>query len=96
MLALAFPDPRDGDSFDYLEEWIDAFGHLGIAARLAIPRLTEFLKHPDPWVHVGSRGARRSYRLRRRCGAAIPVMLLPSNHIAPARCAWPARSICRP
>ena len=52
MLTLAFPDPRDDGLFDYLEDWIDAFGRLGIAARLAIPRLTKFLKHLNPWVRM--------------------------------------------
>ena len=42
--------PMDGDGSTYLEEWIETFGSFGPAARLAIPRLNEFRKHPNPWV----------------------------------------------
>jgi HEAT repeat protein len=48
---LAFSDPRD-EQVDSLEEWFETFARLGVGARLAVPRLNEFRKHPDPWVRM--------------------------------------------
>jgi HEAT repeat protein len=48
---LAIPDSWN-DGLDYLESQIEVFAELGIGARLAVPRLKEFRKHPDPWVRM--------------------------------------------
>jgi HEAT repeat protein len=45
-------DPRDDDNFDYLEEWLETLGHFGIAGRMAIPRMNDLRKHPNPWVRM--------------------------------------------
>jgi len=50
--SLAYLHPIDGDGSIYLEEWLEMFGRLGPAARLAIPRLNEFRNHPNPWVRM--------------------------------------------
>src|SRR5262249_44690137 len=48
---LTSRDPRDGPN-EMLEGWFDMLGRLGRAGRLAIPRLNECSKHPDPWVRM--------------------------------------------
>ncbi|MGP0065870.1 MAG: hypothetical protein ACLQGP_19985 [Isosphaeraceae bacterium] len=45
-IANAYPGERY--EIDFLEGWIEDLGRLGIGARLAIPRLNEFRKHPNP------------------------------------------------
>lgn len=50
MVAHFAPD--DYFSFNFLEEWFDVLGRLGIGARLAIPRLTEFRNHANPRVRM--------------------------------------------
>jgi hypothetical protein len=37
---------------EYLEEWFETLGRFGVAGRLAIPRLSEFRNHPNPWVRM--------------------------------------------
>jgi HEAT repeat protein len=49
---IANLDPRNRDQIEYLETWIEHLGCFGKGARLAIPRLNEFRKHPDPWVQM--------------------------------------------
>jgi len=44
-------DPRD-EHIEYLEEWFETLGSLRTAARVAIPRLKEYRKHPDPCVRM--------------------------------------------
>jgi HEAT repeat protein len=44
-------DPRDG-GIEVLEEWLEALGRFGYAGHLAIPRLKDYCKHPDPWVRM--------------------------------------------
>jgi HEAT repeat protein len=34
------------------DEWFERFGRFGIGGRLALPRLREFQKDPDPWVRM--------------------------------------------
>ncbi len=36
----------------YIEDWFETLGRLAVGARLAIPRLTQFRDHPDPWVRM--------------------------------------------
>ena len=49
---IANSDPRDENGIEYLEGWLERLGDFGTAARLAIPRLNEFRKHPNPWVRM--------------------------------------------
>ncbi len=49
MLAL---DPREDYEHEFLQESIEDLGSFGTAARLAIPRLNAFRKHPNPWVRI--------------------------------------------
>jgi hypothetical protein len=53
---LAYRDPRDAQ-VDHLEEWFERLSRLGIGARLAIPKLEELRKHPNPWVRMWAREA---------------------------------------
>jgi len=48
---IAEIDPRDR-RLERLEGWFEMLGRFGTAGRLAIPRLNEFRKHPDPWVRM--------------------------------------------
>jgi HEAT repeat protein len=41
---------RNDDANEVIEKWFEAIGTFGSAARLAIPRLNAFRKHPNPWV----------------------------------------------
>jgi HEAT repeat protein len=50
--SIGHLDPRDGDESDYLEEWLERLSRLGPSARLAVPRLQEFRKHPNPWIRM--------------------------------------------
>jgi HEAT repeat protein len=50
-MAASFA-PDDFFSFDFLEEWFEVLGRLGVGARLAIPRLREFRDHHNPWVRM--------------------------------------------
>jgi len=36
----------------FVGEWFERLGRFGVGGRLAIPRLREFQKHPDPWVRM--------------------------------------------
>jgi HEAT repeat protein len=55
---LAYPDPREAQvDIKYLESWMETFGALGVAARLAIPRLQELRKHANPWVRMWAKEA---------------------------------------
>jgi HEAT repeat protein len=45
-------DPADDGPFEALESWIEELGRCGVAAHLAIPRLTEYRRHRDPWVRM--------------------------------------------
>jgi HEAT repeat protein len=49
MLAL---DPNEDYEHEFLQESIETLGSFGTAGRLAIPRLNEFRKHPNPWVRM--------------------------------------------
>ena len=49
---FAHSDPRRGGALKYLESWLDTFGRLGIAGRLAIPRLKELSTYPNPFVRL--------------------------------------------
>ena len=44
--------PRDWDPPMHVGEWFENLGHFGVGGRLAIPRLNEFRKHPNPWVRM--------------------------------------------
>ena len=45
-------DPRDGNSIEYLEEWLETLGSFGAAGRLSMSRLNELCKHTNPWVRM--------------------------------------------
>ncbi len=45
-------DPRDSVDPEFFESWIESLGDFGPAAREAIPRLTEYRRHRDPWVRL--------------------------------------------
>jgi len=49
---IAFGHPIDGDPADDQESWFEKIGRFGVAGRLAIPRLNEFRKYPNPWVRM--------------------------------------------
>jgi hypothetical protein len=49
---IANSNPMDETGVEYLESWLERLGDFGTAARLAIPRLNEFRKHPHPWVRM--------------------------------------------
>jgi HEAT repeat protein len=44
--------PLQADPISSLEEFLEFVGSLGPAARAAIPRVNEFLKHSNPWVRM--------------------------------------------
>ncbi len=60
-MAAAFAED-DYFSFDFLEEWFDFLGRLGVGARLAIPRLNELRNHANPWVRMWATEALRRIR----------------------------------
>jgi HEAT repeat protein len=45
-------DPREEESIELIEDWLETLGSFGTAGRLAIPRLNELRKHPNPWVRM--------------------------------------------
>ncbi len=57
-MVVHFP-PDNYSSFDFLEEWFEVLGRLGIGARLAVPRLNEFRNHANPWVRMWAAEALR-------------------------------------
>ena len=52
-------DPREEESIEYIEDWLETLGSFGSAGRLAIPRMKELSKHANPWVRMW---LRRPYR----------------------------------
>ena len=46
------PAYNDQNWIGILDGWFENVGRLGSGARLAIPRLNEFRKHPSPWVRM--------------------------------------------
>ncbi len=91
--TLAFPDPRD-DGLDYLEERIEAFGRLGVGARLAIPRLKKLASIATPGFACGlgrrlkrSRGRHVSSRDEAPDGRSRPLDQ-PSSLFAAAQRLW--------
>ena len=54
------------DDVDYLEEWIERFGRLGVGARLAVPRLKELGQRANPWVRMWAREALEKIELAKR------------------------------
>jgi len=51
-LLFAHRDPRSGDPGMPFGEWFEHLTRFGVGSRLAIPRLNEFRKHPNPWVRM--------------------------------------------
>jgi HEAT repeat protein len=51
-LMFAHPDPRRGDMPMPVGDWFEHLSRFGVGGRLAIPRLNEFRKHPNPWVRM--------------------------------------------
>ena len=50
-IANAYPGEQY--EIDFLAEWIEGLGRLGLGARLAVPRLNELReRHPNPWVRM--------------------------------------------
>jgi hypothetical protein len=45
-------DPRSGGPPMRVGEWFENLGRFGVGGRLAIPRLNEFRRHPNPWVRM--------------------------------------------
>lgn len=54
--VFADPDPRY-ESPVVARGWFASLGRLGPAGRAAVPRLTEFSQHPDPWVRLWAKDA---------------------------------------
>jgi HEAT repeat protein len=49
---LTSSNPRSGNFVERMEEWFELFGRLGVAGRLAIPRLKELQNNPSPFVRM--------------------------------------------
>jgi HEAT repeat protein len=49
---LAHSDPRRGAPYKHFESWLETFSRLGVAGRLAIPRLKGLRDHPSPFVRM--------------------------------------------
>jgi HEAT repeat protein len=45
-------DPREEESIEQIEHWLETLGSFGSAGRRAIPHLNELCKHPNPWVRM--------------------------------------------
>ncbi len=64
---VAEADRRDWDPPMHVAEWFENLGRFGVGGRLAIPRLNEFRRHPNPWVRMWATEAlRRTRRIRAR------------------------------
>jgi hypothetical protein len=83
---FADPDPRDEDGIEDLEGWLEGLGDFGTAARLAIPRLNEFRKHPNPWVRMWASEALT------RIMPKANSMTIPSHLTQPVPGALPLRN----
>jgi hypothetical protein len=49
---FAQTDLRNGELPMFVGEWFEYLGRFGAGGRLAIPRLDEYRKHPNPWVRM--------------------------------------------
>jgi HEAT repeat protein len=56
---FAEADRSDWDPSTHVGELFENLGRFGVGARLAIPRLNEFRKHPSPWVRMWATEALR-------------------------------------
>jgi hypothetical protein len=66
-------DPREEESIELIEDWLETLSSFGTAGRLAIPRLNGLRKHPNPWVRMWATEALERITARTRpAGKADP------------------------